>query len=34
MRSEMNARGLVGGWDLIDALYDREKQLAEGGETS
>jgi hypothetical protein len=29
MRSEMNARGLVGGWDLIDALYDREKALAE-----
>lgn len=34
MRSEMNARGLVGGWDLIDALYDREKALAEGGDVS
>jgi hypothetical protein len=32
MRSEMNARGLVGGWDLIDALYDREKALAEPAE--
>jgi hypothetical protein len=32
MRAEMNARGLTGGWDVIDALYDREKQLAEGGE--
>ncbi|MEV4864258.1 hypothetical protein [Streptomyces ossamyceticus] len=34
MRSEMNARGLTGGWDTIDALYDRERALAEGGETS
>lgn len=34
MRSEMNARGLVGGWDIIDALYDREKTIAEDGETS
>lgn len=34
MRSEMNARGLTGGWDTIDALYDREKALAEGGEVS
>ncbi|NGO43772.1 hypothetical protein [Streptomyces ureilyticus] len=34
MRGEMNARGLSGGWDVIDALYDREKQLAEGGERS
>jgi hypothetical protein len=34
MRSEMNTRGLTGGWDVIDALFDREKQLAEGGETS
>lgn len=34
MRSEMNARGLVGGWDLIDGLYDREKALAEGGDPS
>ncbi|MCX5522990.1 hypothetical protein OG342_08960 [Streptomyces bobili] len=34
MRAEMNARQLVGGWDLIDALYDREKALAEGGEVS
>lgn len=36
MRSEMNARGLTGGWDLIDALYDREKAFtdpAEGGES-
>lgn len=32
MRAEMNARGLTGGWDVIDALYDREKALAEGGE--
>ncbi|MER7838462.1 hypothetical protein ABTY98_21870 [Streptomyces sp. NPDC096040] len=34
MRAAMNARGLVGGWDAIDALYDREKALAEGGEPS
>lgn len=34
MRAEMNARGLTGGWDTIDALYDREKALAEGGERS
>lgn len=32
MRAEMNARSLTGGWDVIDALYDREKALAEGGE--
>lgn len=32
MRAAMNARGLTGGWDVIDALYDREKQLAEEGE--
>lgn len=31
MRAQMNARGLTGGWDTIDALYDREKQLAEPG---
>jgi hypothetical protein len=35
MREAMNARGLTGGWDLIDGLYDRERQLAgpedEGG---
>jgi hypothetical protein len=34
MRAEMNARGLTGGWDTIDALYDRERALAEGGEQS
>lgn len=34
MRAEMNARGLTGGWDVIDALYDREKALAEGGDGS
>ncbi|MET9056780.1 hypothetical protein ABZX99_03045 [Streptomyces antibioticus] len=33
MRAEMKARGLTGGWDVIDALYDREKALAEDGET-
>ncbi|SMF64658.1 hypothetical protein [Streptomyces sp. Amel2xC10] len=33
MRAEMNTRGLTGGWDVIDALYDREKALAEDGET-
>lgn len=36
MRAEMNARGLTGGWDTIDALYDRERALAEpseGGES-
>lgn len=32
MRAEMTARGLTGGWPTIDALYDREAQLAEGGE--
>jgi hypothetical protein len=35
MRAAMNARGLTGSWDTIDALYDREKALAspaEGGE--
>ncbi|MGW1616562.1 hypothetical protein ACWCQZ_45460 [Streptomyces sp. NPDC002285] len=32
MRAAMNTRGLTGGWDVIDALYDREKQLAESGE--
>ncbi|GAB2960701.1 hypothetical protein [Streptomyces heilongjiangensis] len=34
MREAMRARGLTGGWDVIDALYDREKALAEDGETS
>ncbi|MFM9593356.1 hypothetical protein ACKI1O_28710 [Streptomyces scabiei] len=34
MREAMKARGLTGGWDVIDALYDREKALAEGGERS
>ncbi len=34
MREAMKARGLTGGWDVVDALFDREKQLAEGGETS
>lgn len=34
MREAMKARGLTGGWDVVDALYDREKQLAEGGEVS
>jgi putative effector of murein hydrolase LrgA (UPF0299 family) len=34
MREAMRARGLTGGWDVVDALYDREKALAEGGETS
>lgn len=34
MRAEMNARSLTGGWDVIDALYDREKALAEGGDPS
>jgi hypothetical protein len=28
MRAEMNAQGLTGAWDTIDALYDREKALA------
>ncbi|MFE1845792.1 hypothetical protein [Streptomyces sp. NPDC059515] len=32
MRAEMTARSLTGGWPTIDALYDREQQLAEGGE--
>lgn len=35
MREAMKARGLTGAWDVIDSLYDREKQLAgpedEGG---
>lgn len=34
MREAMNARGLTGGWDVVDALYDRERALAEGGEQS
>ncbi|MGY1579769.1 hypothetical protein [Streptomyces sp. MN13] len=35
MRAEMNARGLTGSWETIDALYDREKALtAQGGGTS
>ncbi|MEH0642857.1 hypothetical protein QBB33_15545 [Streptomyces scabiei] len=34
MREAMKARGLTGGWDVVDALYDREKALAEDGETS
>lgn len=34
MRAGMKARGLTGGWDVIDALYDREKALAEGGDPS
>lgn len=34
MREAMKARGLTGGWDVVDSLYDREKALAEGGETS
>lgn len=34
MREAMKARGLTGGWDVIDALYDRERALAEGGEAS
>lgn len=36
MREAMNARGLTGGWDLIDDLYARERSLAEpgGGEES
>ncbi|MFC4500649.1 MULTISPECIES: hypothetical protein [Streptomyces] len=29
MRAAMNARRLTGSWDTIDALYDREKALAE-----
>lgn len=33
MRAGMNARGLTGGWDVIDALYDREKALAEPTES-
>jgi hypothetical protein len=31
MRAEMNARGLTGSWETIDALYDREKALAGQG---
>lgn len=34
MREAMKARGLTGGWDVVDALYDRERALAEGGEAS
>jgi hypothetical protein len=34
MREAMKARGLTGGWDLIDGLYAREKELAEDGEVS
>lgn len=37
MRERMNAAGLTGGWDTIDALYDREQSLGEvvdGGETA
>lgn len=34
MREAMNARGLTGGWEVIDALYDREKSLAVDGEAS
>ncbi|MBE4799946.1 hypothetical protein [Streptomyces caniscabiei] len=34
MREAMKARGLTGGWDVVDALYNREKTLAEDGETS
>ncbi|MDX2943323.1 hypothetical protein PV383_46445 [Streptomyces caniscabiei] len=34
MREAMKARGLTGGWDVVDALYDREKALAEDGEVS
>ncbi|MFJ7341440.1 hypothetical protein ACIQU3_14245 [Streptomyces sp. NPDC101110] len=34
MRAEMNARGLTGSWETIDALYDREKSLTgQGGGT-
>ncbi|WP_432034199.1 hypothetical protein [Streptomyces antibioticus] len=32
MRAQMKDRGLTGGWDVIDALYDREKALAEDAE--
>ncbi|MGW1034326.1 hypothetical protein ACWD4Z_19315 [Streptomyces antibioticus] len=31
MRAAMNARGLTGSWETIDALYDREKALAGPG---
>ncbi|MET7294901.1 hypothetical protein ABZS79_22685 [Streptomyces griseoloalbus] len=31
MRAEMNARGLTGSWETIDALYDREKALTGQG---
>ncbi len=34
MREAMKARGLTGGWDVIDSLYDRERALAEGGDRS
>ncbi|MFJ9376806.1 hypothetical protein [Streptomyces sp. NPDC101455] len=34
MRARMNDRGLTGGWEVIDALYDREKVVAEGGDGS
>lgn len=33
MREAMTARGLTGGWDVVDALYDREKTLAEPTES-
>lgn len=29
MRAEMNAQKLTGSWDTVDALYDREKALAD-----
>ncbi|GAT81090.1 hypothetical protein STXM2123_1791 [Streptomyces sp. F-3] len=34
MRAEMNARGLTGSWETIDALYDRERSLTgrDGGD--
>ncbi|MDW8805608.1 hypothetical protein P1P68_12650 [Streptomyces scabiei] len=34
MREAMKARGLTGGWDVVDGLYDRERDLAEDGEQS
>ncbi|MGW6261341.1 hypothetical protein, partial [Streptomyces sp. NPDC055085] len=34
MREAMNERGLTGSWDVVDALFDREKALAEDGEVS
>lgn len=33
MREAMRARGLTGGWDAIDSLFDRERQLAEPAES-